>query len=74
MQDLLTMYTTIMEKGVWAGCDNDSGRIVKIRNAFVFKGAIKITQWIFLYLGQAQYSFCLWLRPARGQYNWHGKT
>ncbi|SHJ44589.1 hypothetical protein SAMN04487911_12158 [Arenibacter nanhaiticus] len=44
MQGLLTMDTTMMEKGVWAGCNNGSGRTVKIGNAFVFKGAIKITQ------------------------------
>tara|TARA_R110000868_G_scaffold60723_1_gene185068 strand:- start:123 stop:626 length:504 start_codon:yes stop_codon:yes gene_type:complete len=35
------MYTTIMEIGEWVSSDNYSGRIVKISNAFVFKGPIK---------------------------------
>ena len=39
--DVNTMYTTIMEIGEWVGSDNYSGRIVKISNAFIFKGPIK---------------------------------
>ena len=39
--DIDSIYTTIMEMGEWVGSDNYSGRIVKISNAFVFKGAIK---------------------------------
>jgi small-conductance mechanosensitive channel len=35
------MYTTIMEMGQWVSSDNYTGRIVKLSNAFVFKGPIK---------------------------------
>lgn len=39
--DIDSIYTTIMEVGEWVSSDNYSGRIVKISNAFVFKGPIK---------------------------------
>ncbi len=39
--DINSMYTTIMEMGEWVSSDNYSGRIVKLSNAFVFKGPIK---------------------------------
>ncbi|GMN11761.1 mechanosensitive ion channel [Croceitalea sp. MTPC9] len=39
--DIDSIYTTIMEMGEWVESDNYSGRIVKISNAFVFKGPIK---------------------------------
>ncbi|SHJ35730.1 mechanosensitive ion channel family protein [Pseudozobellia thermophila] len=39
--DIDSIYTTLMEVGEWVGSDNYSGRIVKISNAFVFKGPIK---------------------------------
>jgi small-conductance mechanosensitive channel len=39
--DIDSIYTTIMEIGEWVHSDNYSGRIVKISNAFVFKGPIK---------------------------------
>nr|WP_273569045.1 mechanosensitive ion channel family protein [Maribacter sp. Hal144] len=39
--DIDSVYTTIMEMGEWVSSDNYSGRIVKISNAFVFKGPIK---------------------------------
>lgn len=39
--DIDSIYTTIMEIGEWVSSDNYSGRIVKISNAFVFKGPIK---------------------------------
>ena len=39
--DIDSIYTTLMEMGEWVSSDNYSGRIVKISNAFVFKGAIK---------------------------------
>ena len=38
--DVNSMYTTMMEIGQWAKSDNYSGRIVKLSNAFVFKGPI----------------------------------
>jgi len=38
--DVDTMYTTMMEIGQWVNSDNYSGRIVKLSNAFVFKGPI----------------------------------
>ncbi len=38
--DIDSIYTTMMEIGEWVGSDNYSGRIVKLSNAFVFKGAI----------------------------------
>jgi small-conductance mechanosensitive channel len=39
--DINSMYTTIMEMGEWVSSDNYTGRIVKLSNAFVFKGPIK---------------------------------
>ncbi|MEZ4970616.1 MAG: mechanosensitive ion channel family protein [Flavobacteriaceae bacterium] len=39
--DIDSIYTTLMEIGEWVSSDNYSGRIVKISNAFVFKGPIK---------------------------------
>lgn len=39
--DIDSIYTTMMEIGEWVSSDNYSGRIVKISNAFVFKGPIK---------------------------------
>lgn len=39
--DIDGLYTTLMELGEWVSSDNYSGRIVKISNAFVFKGPIK---------------------------------
>jgi small-conductance mechanosensitive channel len=38
--DVDSIYTTMMEIGEWVKSDNYSGRIVKISNAFVFKGAV----------------------------------
>jgi small-conductance mechanosensitive channel len=38
--DIDSMYTTMMEIGEWVSSDNYSGRIVKLSNAFVFKGPI----------------------------------
>lgn len=38
--DVDSIYTTIMEIGQWVSSDNYSGRIVKLSNAFVFKGPI----------------------------------
>jgi small-conductance mechanosensitive channel len=38
--DIDTMYTTMMEIGEWVSSDNYSGRIVKLSNAFVFRGPI----------------------------------
>lgn len=38
--DVDSIYTTMMEIGEWVGSDNYSGRIVKLSNAFVFKGAV----------------------------------
>ena len=38
--DIDSIYTTMMEIGEWVSSDNYSGRIVKISNSFVFKGAI----------------------------------
>lgn len=38
--DVDSMYTTMMEIGEWVSSDNYSGRIVKLSNAFVFKGPI----------------------------------
>lgn len=39
--DIDSIYTTLMEIGEWVSSDNYSGRIIKISNAFVFKGPIK---------------------------------
>lgn len=38
--DVDSIYTTIMEMGQWVSSDNYSGRIVKLSNAFVFKGPV----------------------------------
>ncbi|MFA7327303.1 MAG: mechanosensitive ion channel family protein [Candidatus Kapaibacterium sp.] len=38
--DIDSIYTTMMEIGKWVTSDNYSGRIVKISNAFVFKGPV----------------------------------
>jgi small-conductance mechanosensitive channel len=38
--DVDSMYTTMMEIGEWISSDNYSGRIVKLSNAFIFKGPI----------------------------------
>lgn len=38
--DIDSIYTTMMEIGEWVSSDNYSGRIVKISNAFVFKGPV----------------------------------
>lgn len=38
--DIDSIYTTMMEIGEWISSDNYSGRIVKLSNSFVFKGAI----------------------------------
>ena len=38
--DVDSVYTTMMEIGEWVSSDNYSGRIVKLSNAFVFKGPI----------------------------------
>lgn len=38
--DVDSIYTTMMEIGEWVSSDNYSGRIVKLSNAFVFRGAV----------------------------------
>ncbi len=38
--DVNSMYTTMMEIGQWVSSDNYSGRIVKLSNAFIFKGPV----------------------------------
>ena len=38
--DVDSIYTTMMEIGEWVSGDNYSGRIVKLSNAFVFKGPV----------------------------------
>jgi small-conductance mechanosensitive channel len=38
--DVDSIYTTLMEIGEWVTSDNYSGRIVKLSNAFVFKGPV----------------------------------
>jgi len=38
--DVDSIYTTMMEIGQWVESDNYSGRIVKLSNAFVFKGPV----------------------------------
>jgi small-conductance mechanosensitive channel len=38
--DIDSMYTTMMEIGEWVTSDNYSGRIVKLSNAFVFRGPV----------------------------------
>ncbi|WP_317164071.1 mechanosensitive ion channel domain-containing protein [Cryomorpha ignava] len=35
-----SIYTTMMEIGEWVSSDNYTGRIVKLSNAFVFKGPV----------------------------------
>jgi len=38
--DVDSIYTTMMEIGEWVSSDNYSGRIVKLSNAFVFRGPV----------------------------------
>ena len=38
--DIDGIYTTMMEIGQWVSSDNYSGRIVKLSNAFVFRGPV----------------------------------
>lgn len=38
--DIDSIYTTMMEIGEWVDSDNYSGRIVKLSNAFVFRGPV----------------------------------
>ncbi|TYP96779.1 mechanosensitive ion channel-like protein [Tenacibaculum adriaticum] len=38
--DIDSVYTTMMEIGEWVTSDNYSGRIVKLSNAFVFRGPV----------------------------------
>lgn len=38
--DIDSIYTTMMEIGEWISSDNYTGRIVKLSNAFVFKGPV----------------------------------
>lgn len=38
--DIDSIYTTMMEIGQWVSSDNYTGRIVKLSNAFVFKGPV----------------------------------
>ena len=38
--DVDSIYTTMMEIGQWVESDNYTGRIIKLSNAFVFKGPI----------------------------------
>jgi small-conductance mechanosensitive channel len=38
--DIDSIYTTMMEIGQWVSSDNYSGRIVKLSNAFVFRGPV----------------------------------
>lgn len=38
--DVDSVYTTMMEIGEWISSDNYTGRIVKLSNAFVFKGPV----------------------------------
>ena len=38
--DIGSVYTTMMEIGEWVSSDNYTGRIVKLSNAFVFKGPV----------------------------------
>lgn len=40
VMDIDSIYTTLMEIGQWVSSDNYSGRIVRISNAFVFRGPI----------------------------------
>ena len=38
--DVDSIYTTMMEIGQWVESDNYSGRIIKLSNAFIFKGPV----------------------------------
>lgn len=38
--DIDSIYTSMMEIGEWVSSDNYTGRIVKLSNAFVFKGPV----------------------------------
>lgn len=38
--DIGSVYTSMMEIGQWVSSDNYSGRIVKLSNAFVFRGPV----------------------------------
>lgn len=38
--DIDSIYTTMMEIGEWVSSDNYTGRIIKLSNAFVFKGPV----------------------------------
>jgi small-conductance mechanosensitive channel len=38
--DIDSIYTTMMEIGEWVSSDNYSGRIIKLSNAFVFRGPV----------------------------------
>ncbi len=38
--NISSIYTTMMEIGQWVSSDNYTGRIVKLSNAFVFKGPV----------------------------------
>ena len=38
--DINSLYTTMMEIGQWVSSDNYTGRIVKLSNAFVFRGPV----------------------------------
>jgi len=38
--DIDSVYTTLMEIGEWVSSDNYTGRIVKLSNAFVFRGPV----------------------------------
>ncbi|WP_452228069.1 MULTISPECIES: mechanosensitive ion channel family protein [unclassified Lacinutrix] len=40
VMDVDSVYTTMMEIGQWVESDNYTGRIVKLSNAFVFKGPV----------------------------------
>ena len=40
LKEIDSIYTTMMEIGEWVTSDNYSGRIVKLRNTFVFKGPV----------------------------------
>jgi small-conductance mechanosensitive channel len=48
--DVDSIYTTMMEIGEWVSSDNYSGRIVKLSNAFVFKGPIYNYSQDFLFI------------------------
>ena len=48
--DVDSIYTTMMEIGQWVSTDNYSGRIVKLSNAFVFKGPIYNYSQVFPFI------------------------